>query len=97
MEAYNKSILEYSDIRDAVKYVGEEAREEGLRRGLRRGLKRGREEGLRRGREEGREEGEKRKVVEFAIKCLNKGMSVVAVAELTDLSIEEVKEIMNSE
>ncbi|GHT25290.1 hypothetical protein FACS189430_11720 [Bacteroidia bacterium] len=62
MKSYNKSILEYSDIAEAIEYAGERA--------------------------------EKRKSIQFAKKCLQKGMNVVEIADLTDLPIETVKDII---
>jgi predicted transposase/invertase (TIGR01784 family) len=37
---------------------------------------------------------DKRNRTEFAIKCYRKGMSIAEIADLTDLSVEEVKEII---
>jgi predicted HTH domain antitoxin len=47
-----------------------------------------------RGEERGISIGEKRNRTEFAIKCYRKSMSIVEIADLTDLPIEEVKEIL---
>jgi 2-keto-3-deoxy-6-phosphogluconate aldolase len=58
MESYNKSILEYSDIADAVQYASE------------------------------------RKSIQIAKRCIQKGMSIIEIADLTDLPIEKVKEIL---
>jgi predicted transposase/invertase (TIGR01784 family) len=38
--------------------------------------------------------GEKRNRTEFAIKCYRKGMSIAEIADLTDLSVGEVKEVI---
>ena len=43
--------------------------------------------------EKGRKEGEYRQAVALATKLLDKGMPIEEVAELTELSIEEVREI----
>jgi predicted transposase/invertase (TIGR01784 family) len=73
MEAYNKSILEYNDVRNVADYA------------LERGIEKGREEGILEGIEKGR--------VEFAKKGLLKGMSIGDIAELTELSPEQIREI----
>jgi predicted transposase/invertase (TIGR01784 family) len=41
MKAYNKSVLEYSDVRDAVDCARQDGREEGFERGVAKGIERG--------------------------------------------------------
>jgi hypothetical protein len=43
--------------------------------------------------EEGLVEGERRKAIEITVRLLKKGMSIIEVAETTELSIEEVEKI----
>jgi predicted transposase/invertase (TIGR01784 family) len=81
MEAYNKSILEYQDVRDAVDYAREEASEKSFKEGVERGFKRGIKEGV------------NQKSVEIARKCFQKRMSLEEIAELTGLSVEQIKEL----
>jgi predicted transposase/invertase (TIGR01784 family) len=78
MEAYKKSILEYSDVKDAVLFAEEQAEKRGISIGEKRGIS----------------IGEKQSRIRFAVKCYGKGMSVVEIADITDLSIEEVKAII---
>ncbi len=89
MEEYKKSILEYSDIQDALEYAKEKAAEAGRKKGLEEGLEEGREKGLEEGREEGREE-EKNNI---AKKCLQKGISLEDIAELTGLTKEQINRL----
>jgi predicted transposase/invertase (TIGR01784 family) len=73
MEAYNKSILEYQDVRDAVDYAREEYFEKGIEKGI--------------------EKGVNQKSIEIARKCFQKRMSLEEIAELTGLSVEQIKEL----
>jgi predicted transposase/invertase (TIGR01784 family) len=70
VEAYNKSVLEYSDVRDAVDYATKRSLEKGIRKGI-----------------------EKERIV-IAEKCLQKRMSLNEISELTDLSIEQIRQLM---
>lgn len=54
------------------------------------------EKGRKEGRQEGRQEGERRKAAGLAGKLLSEGMSVEKIAELTELPIEQVREIAES-
>lgn len=73
-EEYKKSVLEYEDVQEAVRYAHEQ--------GLEQGLEQGREEGLAEGRET-----EKR---QLASNMLAKGLDPSLVAEISGLSVEEV-------
>ncbi|MDR0844988.1 MAG: hypothetical protein LBN71_07175 [Tannerella sp.] len=70
METYNKSILEYNDVKNAVDYAG--------RIGERRGIKKG----------------EQKTLAKMAIKGTNKGMSLSDISDLTGLSVEQIKNIL---
>lgn len=67
---------------------------EGREQGREEGLKQGREEGLKQGREEGREEGRISANLENARKMKAKGFSVGDIAEITGLTVEEIREII---
>jgi hypothetical protein len=96
MKTYNKSILEYNDVMNSVQYAEERGISIGEKRGISIGEKRGISIGEKRGISIGEKRGEQRKIVEFVIKCHGKGMSVGDIADLTDLSIEEVKDFINT-
>jgi hypothetical protein len=66
METYNKSILEYNDVRNALDYVGRISEQKGWKNAL----------------------------TGMAIKCASRGMNMVEISDLTGLSIEQVKEIL---
>ncbi|GHV22860.1 hypothetical protein FACS1894174_08060 [Bacteroidia bacterium] len=78
MEKYNKSVLEYSDVRDAVEYARETGLEEGIGIGMEKGVKQGREEGFEKG------------IISIVRKCLEKNMPVEDIADLTGLSEEQI-------
>jgi predicted transposase/invertase (TIGR01784 family) len=82
METYNKSILEYQDVRDAVDYAKEEYFEKGIERGIERGI----EQGIERGAKQGRKEA----IETTARKCLQEGMSIELVAKVTGLSVNQL-------
>lgn len=74
------------------KYI--DGRDEGLKEGLEQGLKEGLEQGLEQGRAEGRAkgraEGRAEGILDIARKMKAKGKSVEEIAEMTDLSLEEI-------
>ena len=67
--------------------------EEGKKEGREQGRKEGRKEGRDEGRKEGREEGKKQNQLEIAKKLLQEDMKLEKIAEITSLSIEEIKQI----
>jgi predicted transposase/invertase (TIGR01784 family) len=63
-------------------------------------LGRGKEIGLKEGEEKGLKKGEENAKLKFAINCLNKGMDIETIAEITDLPIERIellKSVIQSE
>ncbi|MDR1369230.1 MAG: hypothetical protein LBJ72_03740, partial [Dysgonamonadaceae bacterium] len=81
METYNKSILEYSDVRSAVEY----ARDEGINIGV--------EKGIEKGKDIGREEGVEQGKILIARKCLEKNMSIDDISDLTGLSKKQILQL----
>ncbi|MBQ3690243.1 MAG: hypothetical protein II937_10365, partial [Bacteroidales bacterium] len=83
------------DREETVKEIARtEARAEGLAKGRAEGLVKGRAEGLAKGRAEGLAEGAKQKSVDMARKLKLRGlMSVEEIAEITDLTIDEIQKI----
>ncbi len=59
------------------------------------GFVEGEKKGVEKGRVEGIEKGEKQKAIEIAKKSLLKGLDIEIVADLTGLSIEDIKKIKN--
>lgn len=80
---FRMHITEEEDERLIFESSMELAVEKGLQKGLEKGLKKG------------LKKGEKQKALAIAQKMLNKGKSVAEVKEFTDLSIEEIKSLLN--
>ena len=73
-EEYEKSVLEYEDVQDAMEYHHRIGKAEGFNDGF----------------EKGREEA----LLQTAKKLLAKGMSIADVSEATDLSEEQIRQLM---
>jgi predicted transposase/invertase (TIGR01784 family) len=86
MRTYNKSVLQYSDVQDAVQYAETRAKEQGIKIGETRGEKRGIKIGETRGASHTK--------ISFAVKLADKGMSLVEISDLTELSLDELNRIM---
>ena len=84
---YDEALRKY---RDTIS-VFEGARMEGLMEGRMEGRKEGRKEGLMEGRMEGRMEGQRSEKMENARKMKTYGLALDMIAEITGLSIEEVR------
>ena len=78
-EEYKKSVLEYEDVQEAVRY----ARAQGL------------EEGLEEGREQGREEGRAVEKRQLARNMLAEGLNLAMVAKISELTEAEVLALVN--
>ena len=81
-EAYRKSVLDYEDVQDAVRYAQEEALKEGFEKGKEEGREEGREEGLAQGRYE-----EKKQI---ALTMMAEGFDLHVISNITNLSEEEI-------
>ncbi|MDL2322975.1 hypothetical protein LJC52_03215, partial [Bacteroidales bacterium OttesenSCG-928-A17] len=74
-----KSVLEYRGVRSAVDYAREEGRKKWREEGVEIGIKKGVEKGK----------------ILIAKNCLKKGLPSETIAELTDLSVEEINSLKN--
>ena len=83
-QEYEKSILEYEDVKEAMDYNRRLAKAEGFSDGFEKGM----EKGMEKGREEGREEA----LLQTAKNLLELGISLAEVAKATGLSEEEIKQ-----
>ena len=79
-QEYEKSVLEYEDVKDAMDYHHRLGIDEGFQKGL--------EKGLEKGREEGRET-----ILAVARKLLDLGLPTSEIARITELSEEQVRQI----
>ena len=80
---YQKSVLEYEDVKRAVEYARETAAKVFFEKGMEKGL------------EEGREEGREEALLQTAKNLLAKGISVDDVSEATGLSIDRVRALLD--
>jgi predicted transposase/invertase (TIGR01784 family) len=92
MKTYKKSLLEYSDVRSIADY----AREEGEARGEARGKEIGTAIGEARGKAMGEAIGEARAKQKMIIGAYAAGVPLESIAQIAQLPIEEVKEIISS-
>jgi len=88
-QEYEKSILEYEGVKDAV----ECAREDGERDGFEKGIERGREEGREEGRAEGIEEGVINERTKLILAMFSNGMDIDTISKMTGLTKDKVEDI----
>ena len=80
---YQKSVLEYEDVKRAVEYARETAAKAFFEKGM--------EQGIEKGREEGREEA----LLQTARKLLEKGIPADDVSEITGLNMDRVRALLD--
>ncbi len=81
---YEKYLINLARDKDVVNTARAEGRDEGKKIGLEEGMEKGIEKGI------------EKKARETAVKLIKKGMSNADIAEITDLSIEEIEKIRES-
>ncbi|TWV14425.1 hypothetical protein FQ707_04575 [Bacteroidaceae bacterium HV4-6-C5C] len=95
-EKYDESIKVYRDNLAVMAYAKEKERKEaerGRAEGLEKGPAEGRAEGRAEGLEKGRAEGTKRAQIDIARKLKDRGCAVEEIADITGLTLNELKEI----
>ena len=85
-------LIGYYDLEEARKFELEDLKSTAIRIGK----EEGREEGIREGREEGREEGIEQTKKEMILNMHKKGLDIDTISEVSELSIDEVNEILNA-
>ncbi len=73
-----------------------EGEEKGEKRGIKRGIKEGIKEGIKQGEEKGLKLGEEKAKITLISNSHNSGISVELIAKITNLSIEEVEDIISN-
>ena len=91
---YEDSVNAYRDIINAINTAKKDSFAEGRAEGHAEGHAEGRAEGIAEGRAEGIAEGIELKTVEIARKMLQRGMAVEEVAELMDMTVQDIKKIL---
>ena len=79
-EEYEKSVLEYEDVQDAMEYHHRMGKAEGFNDGFEKGMEKGMEEGM-------------KALFKTAKKLLEKGMSVDDVSDATGLTEEQIRQL----
>jgi predicted transposase/invertase (TIGR01784 family) len=97
MEAYQRSVLEYDDIVDALDFERRRSEALGEKRGIALGEKRGEKRGIALGEKRGIAMGAKRAYIGFVLSCAARGMSFEDIASLTKLSIRQVQAILQGQ
>lgn len=92
---YRDSEKSYNDYILSLDTYFNDGFKEGIKEGIEKGLQEGIEKGLQEGIEKGLEEGKYKKALQTAEKCLAKGLSIEEIAEITELSVEEIQRINN--
>ena len=88
-QEYEKSVLEYEDVKDAIEYHHRMGKSEGINEGFIKGFEKGVEKGMEKGMEKGREEA----IIQTAKNLLSMGMSVSDIAKATGLTENEVNQL----
>lgn len=84
-EEYEKSVLEYEDVQDAMEYHHRMGKAEGFNDGF----EKGKEKGMEEGRKEGREEA----LLQTAKNLLALGISPADVAKATGIPEEQIRQL----
>ena len=84
-QEYEKSVLEYEDVKDAMEYHHRMGKSEGINEGFIKGFEKGMEKGMEKGREEA--------IIQTAKNLLFMGMSVSDIAKATGLTENEVNQL----
>ena len=84
-QEYEKSVLEYEDVKDAMEYHHRMGKAEGLNEGFINGFEKGVEKGMEKGRAEA--------IIQTAKNLLSMGMPVSDIAKATGLTENEVNQL----
>jgi len=94
-ESYNKSVLEYEDVKQAIALAAKESYDEGVEKGMEQGIEQGIEqgkaEGIAEGIAKGIEKGREEALLQTAKNLLELGMSVADVAKATGLDEKMIR------
>ncbi|TCW36726.1 putative transposase/invertase (TIGR01784 family) [Thermohydrogenium kirishiense] len=80
---------------ETYKMIIEKGIEKGIKEGIEKGIEKGIKEGIEKGIEEGIKKGAKEEKIAIAKKLLKNGMPIDKIAEITELSEDEIKKLMN--
>ena len=92
-QGYEQSLKIYRDWYSVMQTQEKESFAKGKKEGLAEGIKKGKEEGREEGRVEGREEGRNEVRLKLAKSLKDMGMPYDSIANLTDLSVEDIEKL----
>ncbi len=87
-QEYEKSVLEYEDVKDAMDYHHRMGFAEGMEKGMEKGIEKGIEKGMK----EGWEEGKKQVKQEMIANMLEIGIALADIAKITGIPEDELKQ-----
>ncbi len=97
-ENYEKSILEYEDVQEAIAYARELAAEEaygkGVKEGRKEGMEKGREKWRREGMKKGIEKGVEQTLLTIVLNMRKSGMDLATISSVTGLTEEEINKMV---
>ena len=91
---YEKSILEYDDVKDALDYHRRLAKAEGIAEGISKGRAEGKAKGISEGIAKGKVEGIAEAKQQIAIELLKNGVNIETIAKATGLTEEEIERLI---
>ena len=89
-QEYEKSVLEYEDVKDALDYHRRLAKAEGFNDGFEKGLEKGIEKGIEKGVEKGIEKGLEEAKRQMAASMLKHGIPIADIASITGMTEDEI-------
>jgi predicted transposase/invertase (TIGR01784 family) len=89
MQAYEDSLKYYRDLKNSLDTAHDDGYKEGKMEGIKEGIKRGEKRGIKKG----IKQGEKKKAIEIAKNMLSKGIDFQVIADVTELTFDEIKEL----
>lgn len=92
-----EQILREQAISEGLKKGIKQGIEKGMEKGLQKGIKKGIKKGMEKGMEKGIEKGIEQTKVEVILNAQKKGLPITLIAELVNISEEEIKQILHSE
>ena len=90
---YDESIKVYRDHLAVLDFAKQEGLELGMRQGMVKGIEQGMAKGIAKGIEQGKNEGEMNERLKNARRMKTKGYSIDDIADITDLSAEEINSL----
>lgn len=94
-ETYEKSILEYEDVQDAIACAREDSLKEGIEKGFEKGIEQGLEQGLEKGRTEGLSKGQAEKEHQLVCNMIKEGIDITTISRISGLCESDILLLQN--